>query len=85
MSIIYSHTKGWEVDTGLGHWVEDPTMRLRCHKGEEVNTNTYKQTNTYTHTCIQVHTKHTLTHTHVNTYTDVYILHDRTCAQAVIQ
>ena len=28
--------EGWEVDTGLGHWVEDPTMRLRCHKGEEV-------------------------------------------------
>jgi len=27
--------QGWEVDTGLGHWVEDPTMRLRCHKGEE--------------------------------------------------
>ena len=24
------------MDTGLGHWVEDPTMRLRCHKGEEV-------------------------------------------------
>ena len=33
--------EGWEVDTGLGHWVEDPTMRLRCHKGEEV-TKEYK-------------------------------------------
>ena len=29
------------MDTGLGHWVEDPTMRLRCHKGEEV-TKEYK-------------------------------------------
>lgn len=27
--------RGWEVDTGLGHWVEDVTMHLRCHKGEE--------------------------------------------------
>merc|ERR1712080_112108 len=27
--------QGWEVDTGLGHWVEDPTIQLRCHKGEE--------------------------------------------------
>lgn len=26
---------GWEVDQGLGHWVEDETMRVRCHKGDE--------------------------------------------------
>jgi len=27
--------QGWEVDAGQGHWVEDTTMKLRCHKGEE--------------------------------------------------
>lgn len=27
--------QGWEVDTGLGHWVSDPTMKVRCHMGEE--------------------------------------------------
>jgi len=26
---------GWEVDTGLGHWAADPSMRLTCHRGEE--------------------------------------------------
>jgi len=27
--------QGWEVDTGLGTWVEDTTMHVRCHKGDE--------------------------------------------------
>ena len=49
-SIIYFHNKGWEVDTGLGHWVEDPTMRLRCHKGEEVHTYKHIHTHMYTST-----------------------------------
>jgi len=26
---------GWEVDTGLGNWVQDETMHVRCHKGDE--------------------------------------------------
>jgi len=40
--------QGWEVDTGLGNWVDDPTIHVRCHKGDEGETTDWTQPPTTT-------------------------------------
>ena len=31
----YDSWDGWEVDIGLGNWVEDETLKTTCHRGDE--------------------------------------------------